>query len=70
MEGTVKTKRVPGIALEKSGKIRRLRTKPWCNRVEQRKILKNGVVGETKRTRRSWRKKDLRVSVGYSSRIE
>lgn len=46
MEGTVKTKRVAGIALEKSGKIRRLRAKPWCNRAEQRRFLKSGVVGE------------------------
>ena len=70
MEGTVKTKRVLGVALEKSGEIRRLRTKPWCNRVEHRKVLKNGVDGETERARRPWRKKDLRVSVRYSSRIE
>lgn len=69
MEGTVKTKRVAGIALEKSGKIRRLRAKPWCNRAEQRKILKKrGSWRE--RTGRSWRKKDLRVSVRDNSRIE
>lgn len=40
MEGTVKTKRVAGIALEKSGKIRRRRPKPWCSRAEHRNILK------------------------------
>lgn len=46
MEGTVKTKRVAGIALEKSGKIRRLRTKPGATGQNKGRFLKRRVVGE------------------------